>query len=116
MESKIAGKLYKIFKQTDPGLAFLEASNILKDCNIQKVTEYYKDLQGGKLKLAEVITASALTTDQASKIEKKLIKTFGADLIVIFEQDENVLGGLVIKVGDNVIDESLKTKIHNIKI
>ncbi len=118
MEKKIAGKIYKIFndKGKDIGICFLEAFEILKNytVNIQKVIYYFKKLKSEELKLAEVISALELSKDNKEKIEKKILEKFGKNTIVIFEIDNSVLGGFLIKVGDNVIDETIIRKINDI--
>jgi F-type H+-transporting ATPase subunit delta len=116
MEKRIAGKFYKLFKTRDTGLAFLESFDLLKNADIDKVVSYYKELSDGTLKLAEVTTSSVLSEKQQKAVEEKIFKLFGKNIIVIFEIDGELLGGLVVKVGDDVLDESMRSKIASIKL
>ena len=49
-------------------------------------------------------------------IRQKLLEVFNVSKIEISEQfDNNIIGGIVIRVGDKVIDASSRTKIGNMK-
>ena len=51
--------------------------------------------------------ALLLITDMIIKLEKSLNK----DVEIIKEVDESIIAGLIIRVGDIVLDNSIKTKI-----
>lgn len=69
----------------------------------------------GELK-AEVISASELTKTQINEIKKKLKSAVGQKVEVDARVDESLLGGLIVKVGSQMIDSSIKTKLDNIKV
>lgn len=69
----------------------------------------------GELK-AEVISAAALTKTQINEIKKKLKSAVGQNVEVDASVDENLLGGLIVKVGSRMIDSSIKTKLDNLAI
>lgn len=116
MEKTIAGRIYKLFKTQDAGLAMIKSFDLLKECDLEKVCSCYKQLADGEVALAEVFSAEELGTEQKASIKKKISDLFDKEVIVIFEQDSEILGGLVIKVGDNLIDESIRSKIQDIEI
>ncbi|MFA6533630.1 MAG: ATP synthase F1 subunit delta [Patescibacteria group bacterium] len=75
----------------------------------------YSDLQNGIL-AAAVISARKLTgaelKELADKI-KKIHKVKEVDLTAI--EDSTLIGGLVVKIGDEVLDASLKTRLELLK-
>ncbi len=63
-----------------------------------------------------VTSAFSLDEDKKTAIENKLLETtnykeFEMNYIV----DESIIGGLIIRIKDRVIDSSLSTKFYNIK-
>jgi F-type H+-transporting ATPase subunit delta len=69
----------------------------------------------GEIK-AEVISASRLTKTQADALKKKLKRRLGRDIAFEVTIDPGLLGGLRVKVGSRVIDNSLKTKLNNLTL
>lgn len=65
---------------------------------------------------AEVISAAALTKTQINEIKKKLKSAVGQTVEIDASVDETLLGGLIVKVGSQMIDSSVKTKLDNIKV
>ncbi len=65
--------------------------------------------------VAQIISAVNLDDDDKNKIitklETKLSKKINASYVV----DEKIIAGLVIKIGDNLIDNSHRTKLDNLK-
>jgi F-type H+-transporting ATPase subunit delta len=64
---------------------------------------------------ADVTTAVKLTADQVTALTKTLGEVVGADVKVETRVDPAVLGGMVARVGDRVIDGSLRTKLQAMK-
>ncbi len=60
---------------------------------------------------ADVTSAKALTKAQSEKLAKVLKGTTGKDVIVNATVDEALIGGLVIKVGSQMIDSSIASKL-----
>ena len=50
-----------------------------------------------------------------TRLKEKLANKFQKDIILNYQKDETILGGLVIKFEDNIIDLSLKTKFDKLK-
>lgn len=65
---------------------------------------------------AEVTSAYDLTGEQLKELKKKLKASVGRDVAIDAVVDENLLGGLVVKVGSLMVDSSLKTKLDNLAI
>lgn len=59
----------------------------------------------------EIVSAFALTPDQASKLVAPLKKRLGREVNVTTSVDATILGGAIIKAGDLVIDGSVKGKL-----
>ncbi len=58
-----------------------------------------------------VTTASALT----SETKEQLMKTFGSKVEIHEQIDKSLIGGLVAKTGDTILDGSIKTQLKRLK-
>ena len=63
----------------------------------------------------ELTTVSELTEDRKSAIQAQLEKQAGKKLELEFNTDKEILGGIVLKVGDKVMDASLKAQLQILK-
>jgi F-type H+-transporting ATPase subunit delta len=63
---------------------------------------------------AEVISARPLDDDQVAAIRTNLKSRVGSDVAVDLSVDPAILGGLVVKVGSQMIDGSIRTKLNNL--
>ena len=61
---------------------------------------------------AEAITAVPLTPAQITGLEAALATKFGVKVRLTTRVDEKLLGGLVVRVGDKLIDGSVSTRLH----
>ncbi len=68
-----------------------------------------------QLDTAEVRTAVALTADQADRLKAALENATGKRLNLKTIVDPSVVGGVVATVGDDVIDDSVRTRIDQLK-
>ncbi|MCD4762337.1 ATP synthase F1 subunit delta [bacterium] len=65
---------------------------------------------------AEIISARKLEKQSANMLNKYICKLSGAKIVNVKEtQDKNLLGGVVLKYGDKVMDVSMKTKLSSLK-
>jgi len=64
---------------------------------------------------ASVLSAVALSSDVTEKIRTALSKKTGKDIRLEVKQDESLIGGIVTKIGDYVLDGSIKTQLLNMK-
>lgn len=65
---------------------------------------------------AEVTSAIKLTATQLAKVKSSLKSAIGQDVQLVTHVDSEILGGLVVKVGSRMIDNSLRTKLQSMKI
>jgi len=65
---------------------------------------------------AEVTSAQKLSTAQITKIKSSLKAAVGQDVQLVTTIDSNILGGLIVKVGSRMVDNSLRTKLQSMKI
>lgn len=63
----------------------------------------------------EVITAIPLSGDQRKEIEDGLSQKYGIPIIVKNTIRKNILGGIIVRFRDMVIDESLATMLNRLK-
>lgn len=64
---------------------------------------------------AYVKTAAPLSESQKEKVEKRLLETTSYKSFQIhFDIDESLIGGMVIRIGDRVLDNSIKTRLENL--
>ncbi|RYE71522.1 MAG: ATP synthase F1 subunit delta, partial [Hyphomicrobiales bacterium] len=65
---------------------------------------------------AEVTSATPLTHDQVSALAETLKSRIGKTVTLNQHVDPSLIGGLQVKVGSQMIDSSLKTKLTAMKI
>ena len=64
---------------------------------------------------AEVVSAHPLKDDQVEALKAQLKKRAGgADVTIDAAVDSHILGGIVIKLGSEMIDASIRTKLHRL--
>lgn len=64
---------------------------------------------------AHVVSAVDLTEDAVEKIKNSLSKLTGKDVILNLEKDPGLIGGIVTKIGDLVLDGSVRTQLQTMK-
>lgn len=63
----------------------------------------------------EVISAIELDEAQKTNIQNKLNEKFQKEALINYSKDEAIIGGLIVKFDDRVIDLSLKTKFETLR-
>ena len=63
----------------------------------------------------ELITVSEINEERKSAIKARLEEQAGKKLELDFGTDKDILGGLVLKIGDKVMDASLKAQLQILK-
>ena len=84
---------------------------------LRDIASYYKDMADelkGVVK-ASVTSATELTEDAVNKIKESLSKKTGKTVVLNVEQDPSLIGGVVTKIGDLVLDGSVKTQLINMR-
>ncbi|MGI6639462.1 MAG: F0F1 ATP synthase subunit delta [Desulfobulbus sp.] len=62
-----------------------------------------------------VISAVALNKTLLAKVQATLEKLTGTQVILTTEVDPSIIGGIIAKVGDLVLDGSIKTQLNGLK-
>jgi F-type H+-transporting ATPase subunit delta len=65
---------------------------------------------------AQVTSAHALSESQVTELRSVLRLKLGRDPRIETKIDPSLLGGLIVKVGSRMIDSSLRTKLHGIRM
>ena len=66
--------------------------------------------------IATVTTAVPLKEEQCKKIEQKLLDTTQfTKMEMHYQLDESLIGGMVVRIGDRVVDSSIKTKLSELQ-
>lgn len=73
-----------------------------------------KQLEEDKRKV-EIISTVPLSKEQLNRIKQLIQEKFGNDLVAINKVQKNIIGGLIIRFGDIVIDQSLRTRLDRIE-
>jgi F-type H+-transporting ATPase subunit delta len=63
---------------------------------------------------AEVVTAHPLNDQQVAALKSKLKARAGRDVTIDAGTDPAILGGLIVKLGSEMIDSSLRTKLNRL--
>lgn len=84
---------------------------------IDEIYQEFKVLVDALKKQVYVEVLSAISLDDATilEVKKSIDKRTGLDVRVRNTVDPSVIGGIIIKIGDRVIDLSLKGKIDDLK-
>jgi F-type H+-transporting ATPase subunit delta len=84
---------------------------------VLEIQQYFAsllDLKEGILR-GKVVTAIDLASGKQDAIKKELEKQLDQTLVLEYEADTSILGGLVLKVGDKVYDASLRAQLDQMK-
>ncbi len=64
---------------------------------------------------ASLVSAQELPAETIEKIRSALSKKTGKEIILEVQQDPGLIGGIVTKIGDLVLDGSIKTQLLNMR-
>jgi F-type H+-transporting ATPase subunit delta len=65
---------------------------------------------------AEVTSAYSLDDNQLAQLKSNLKARLGRDVAIDAKVDPNILGGIVIRHGSQMIDASIRTKLNNLAL
>ncbi len=104
MSDDIVGFLV-IIVEKDRGSEIADILNLFQ----AKVREYKK------IGVALVTSAIELSTEQKQKVEQKLLQqTAYESFEVEYKVDASLIGGMIIRIGDRVVDSSIRSKLDNL--
>jgi F-type H+-transporting ATPase subunit delta len=64
---------------------------------------------------ANLVSATELSSETVEKIRTTLSEKTGKDIILEVDQDPGLIGGIVSRIGDLVLDGSIKTQLLNMR-
>src|SRR5207248_11111182 len=81
---------------------------------LDQIADAYDDLldeQLGKIEV-DVTVAQKLSPDQLEQVRQKVSAALNKDAVVHQYVDDSIIGGLILRVQDKLIDASVKTQIQ----
>ena len=66
--------------------------------------------------IAEVVTARSLNDDQLAALKRQLSARAGRDVNIDASVDPDILGGIVVRLGSQMIDASIRTKLNRLAL
>jgi F-type H+-transporting ATPase subunit b len=111
-------------------LAIAAAQRIIDEALDEKrqhtlIEEFFSGVKSGKVTLiegetlsgasAEVTSALPLTSEEQETVQNDIVEKMGSGASISFRVDPNILGGLVIRVGDKVLDGSVSGKLQGLR-
>lgn len=84
---------------------------------IEAITEYYEYLtdDASNIARAEITSARPLKEDALGKIEKSLEELTSKKIKSEVREDHDLIGGVVVKIGDLVLDGSIRAQLEGLK-
>jgi F-type H+-transporting ATPase subunit b len=89
------------------------------------IDEFFSGVRTGKVTVlegdqvsgssAEVISALPLTPEEKESVRQDILAKVGSQATVTFRVDPSILGGLVVRVGDRVLDGSVAGQLDNLR-
>jgi len=89
------------------------------------IEEFFSGVKSGKVVVlegasirgasAEITSALPLTPAEAETVKRDLLAKIGSQATVTFRVDPNILGGLVVRVGDKVLDGSVSGQLETLR-
>jgi F-type H+-transporting ATPase subunit delta len=84
---------------------------------VDSINEFYQrladELRG--LARASLVSATELSEETIEKIRAALSKKTGKEIILEVKQDPGLMGGIVTRIGDLVLDGSIRTQLLNMR-
>ncbi|MDY6971610.1 MAG: ATP synthase F1 subunit delta [Thermodesulfobacteriota bacterium] len=84
---------------------------------IEDISDYYSKLTDeiSNVTRAEIITARPLKPEALDKLEKALAVLTSKEVRTEVKEDESLIGGLVARIGDLVLDGSVRAQLDGLK-
>jgi F-type H+-transporting ATPase subunit b len=89
------------------------------------IQEFFSGVRGGKFTVlegesvsgnaVEVTSALPLTPEEQESVRQDVVARLGGSPSMVFRVDPNILGGIVIRVGDKVVDASVAGKLEGLR-
>lgn len=85
---------------------------------LQAILQYFIDKvkEEKGIGIAYVTTAMELKDAQKRQVVKRLLETTGyREMEMHYSVDKTVIGGMIIRIGDRVVDSTVRTKLETLK-
>ncbi|MGD2124612.1 MAG: ATP synthase F1 subunit delta [Desulfobacteraceae bacterium] len=84
---------------------------------IKEISDYYERLtdEVSNIARAEVITPRPLKGGAQTRLEKVLEEMTAKKVKMEIKEDESLIGGIIVRVGDLVLDGSIKAQLQGLK-
>lgn len=84
---------------------------------LREIALAYKALSNAAQNIVEanVTVAASLTGEQEEKLVKKLEMTTGKTVVIHTKIDKSIIGGVVVRIGDKLIDGSVVRRMQALK-
>ena len=64
---------------------------------------------------AKVTSAVPVSPEQQGRLKESLGRMLGKEIVINVEDDPEIIGGMIIRLGDQVIDGSIRTRLDVLK-
>ncbi len=82
---------------------------------IVKRYEGFEDEDSGRVRVQVVLPDREVDGSLIDKIKERLHKMTGKEILLSIDEDSDIIGGVVVKMGDLVLDGSIRSKLMRIK-
>lgn len=84
---------------------------------LSHIAPAYRHLMDARAKRIRVLVRSVvpLTADQTEQLRQTVSQAYGREPVIVSQLDANLLGGMVVQVGDEVFDSSVRTRVNNLR-
>jgi F-type H+-transporting ATPase subunit delta len=88
-----------------------------REAHLPEIRDVFVDLANQARGLVEVEVRSAVPLEEATvgRLEKSLVSRLGKRVRFSTQVVPDLIGGLVVRVGDQLMDGSVKTRLHRMK-
>jgi F-type H+-transporting ATPase subunit b len=112
------------------GLAIAAAQKVIGDSLNEErqrglIQEFFSGVKGGQFTMlegeavsgsaAEVTSALPLSEREQETVRRDLVSRLGGSPAVVFRVDPSILGGVVVRVGDKVVDASVAGRLEGLR-
>lgn len=82
-----------------------------------QIAEAFQELvdEAKGISYALVTSAVTLTDEDRSSVQKRLETLTGGAVVMEMEVDESIIGGIIVRIGDRLIDGSTRSKLQALK-
>jgi F-type H+-transporting ATPase subunit delta len=85
--------------------------------NIFAVADFFRELLDAEKGVlhGELVTAVEIAGDKRAGVLARLEKQLGRSLDIVYSVDPGILGGIILRVGDQILDASLRAQLFSLK-